>query len=277
MGTLLWESFFIGRNEVKSKPSFSDLSLCFEGFSFWYSDVIITQIFRSMAPNGDFVVSRSSAFQFHPGSVLKALNLKLDQGMDIYTTSFCGKKTRLLNDKNPYANELIRTVYLFYADKIKSLHKAYGVLKRVGIFDSYYKRFCKIENLPTFLPSEFPSPLGDPRAYCRAIYHKALPHLDKFNSRQVEQIRLRRHLQLRAYYATCLLYALEQRQFICNKSPKTLNVKQMCQGIEGLFRTDRKASSLSLPRGRKSKEIFAESQSHDLMFNHKVRKGLLEK
>lgn len=213
MHVLLWEPLFCGKLRP-SKNQFVDLSLAFEGCCFWYADILLTPRLRLRYPDGEWIGARRSISQpnFHPYRAFHAMGLKdEDKIRNIYIDAFCGYRTRLLNSANIYTLNLSQRIYSFYGRSAWEVTKMYDVLRDIGFFSDYYERFCKIENLPSIFPKAIlqTSPSKDVHGYCHLVFSQGLDHIHKLSPEKIEGVRIRRSAQMRAYYATTLLWIIK--------------------------------------------------------------------
>ena len=100
---LLWEPLFTGKCKNLTRQQFTDASLVFEGFCFWYADIIVTQTMRSRLPDGELAHARSavSLANFHPFRAFKAIGINdHEKILDIYMQSFAGGITELYENRD---------------------------------------------------------------------------------------------------------------------------------------------------------------------------------
>lgn len=212
-----WEPFFSGQYRIRSKEKFVEQSLVFEGCCFWYTDILMTPPMRAYLPDGEFVFSRTAVSQraFHPYRAFKSLGID-DQYkiLDLYIDSFRGYETPIFSKRvDGFVHNLAKRIYGFYVGSIKPSTDLFNRLKAVGIFSEFFDRFCDIPNLPSAIDDSTSKLLADGKIedYCRNVFKSSLPQLQKLDSKTVFKVRVRRHLQLRAYTAMSLRFAVEKQ------------------------------------------------------------------
>ncbi len=170
---------------------------------------------RTYLPDGEFVFSRSHISQefYHPYRAIKAMGLDEPvEILDLYLDAFRGFKTKLLaSPTDVFVNDLSRRIYGFYARSQKPLQLLYRELRKNGIFKEYARRFCKIDGLPSVLPSEILSQLdNDLSKYIEMVRSQGFKNLKDLAPAQILRVRLRRHFQTRAYFALTHATAFER-------------------------------------------------------------------
>lgn len=217
MHVALWEPFFTGRWKPKGQKDFIEFSLLAEGYSFFFSDIVVTRAIRQRLPDGEYALERhtnENAF-FHPIRAFQALNIEsIGEILDVYLEGFRGHKTRIWQPKGGsiYAGTLAAQVNDFYQGSILPLHELHQAISSFGGLSEFYKRFCAIEGLPTFLvDDDVAAPGGkDLKDYFVAFHASGLKTLSGMTQEQIAQIRRRRALQMRAYYAMQVRWVLAE-------------------------------------------------------------------
>lgn len=234
---MLWEPFFVGSYRPTNRTDFIDFSLCFEGFCFWYADILITPLLRTYLPDGEFVFGRTHVSEqyFHPYRAFAALKMdKPSDILEIYLNSFRGYKTKLLKGmSNAFVSNLSKRIYGFYARTEKPASLMYSQLKKAGIFDEYYKRFCQIPGLPSLLPKKLNDKLaeGDAGAFAYEIHKTGLDHIHRLTQADLARVRARRMIQSRAYAVFSLKLALTEQRFF-SLSNRAFDTQTVLQSLE---------------------------------------------
>lgn len=199
---LLWEPFFTG-NLVPDAKQFNALSLAFEGLCFWHSDIIMSPNVCALTPDNELVHRRFSISQatFHPSRAFKGLGLSDDMAiLDIYLSAFCGRRTALHDADDLFARNLVRRVVKLYYMHSRSLAAVFKELKQTGTFDEFYQRFCARPGIPVLLRAPFDAATQTDE-YLRWVAGTGLPALVEVSDQLLEQVRMRRSIQTRAYHA----------------------------------------------------------------------------
>lgn len=215
MHVLLWEPFFTGRLSPNRKQ-FKEYSLAFEGLCFWFGDIIVNRKMRLLAPDGELVFSRNAASQphFHPYRVFDQMKIKKeDKILDVYLAAFCGQNSGLKGASGILPRNLNARFEKFYKGTHKPTNRMFDTLKRIGIFEEYFERFCRQPGIPTLLPEPVLNlaSAGDLLKYCHSVYQKGMPHIEGLSRVDIEAVRVRRSIQTRAYFAYCLRHLVGSR------------------------------------------------------------------
>jgi hypothetical protein len=221
MHVLLWEPFFVGRLRGLTKKQHLEWSIGFEGFCFFYGDIVVTPKIRTKFPDAEVVFTRSAISQdeFHPYRVFDALGIRdRDAILDVYLDAFVGRSTPVYEraQTNAYTLETMQRMYGYHVTSLQPTRRVYDVLREIGILDDFYERFCKVPGLPS---------LGDDALlgmlerdgfadYCRAWFRRGLSALGRSSAADIGRVRLRRTIQTRAYFAYQVRAILAQRLFV---------------------------------------------------------------
>lgn len=226
MHVLLLEAFFCGRYNFKNAAKLQELYLMFEGFSFWYSDIVLTPKLRVRMPFNEILYKNSavSSRLFHPSQALVAAGVKnQDQALDLYLDAFRGKMTALYKSDDIFALNLQQRVGQFYSENLQPLKTMFQTFKQAGIFSEFFKRFTKGPGIPTLLSEETLNIDLDsaPEKYVKNLYGIDLVKIESMPEAEIKAVRLRRKIQTRAYYAFCLLSILKNGDYqFFSKKPK---------------------------------------------------------
>jgi len=220
MHVALWEPFFTGRWRPRRRACFREFSLLAEGFCFFFSDVVVTGAVRVRLPDGEFAMERQASINahFHPIQAFIALGIKdHEEILGIYLEGFRGGQTRLWQPRgtSSFVAALAAQVYEFYADSLQPLEDLHVALGSFGGLSEFYRRFCAIAGLPTFLQgSDALVPPGeagaDLKEFFLDFYRHGLKGLHALAPGNVAAIRWRRMLQMRAYYALQVRWLVSQ-------------------------------------------------------------------
>ena len=230
MHVALWEPFFTGRWRPRTRSSFRECSLLAEGFCYFFSDIVVSGAVRVRLPDGEFALERQtpSNARFHPVRAFKALGIVDHQEIaDIYLEGFRGQTTRLWQPRgtSDVAASLAAQAYQFYAGSRRLLAEMHGALKAFGGLTEFYQRFCAIPGLPTFLAAaeaKEESAFPDQKSYFLNFFSETLPHLAGLSEDQMRRVRLRRMLQMRAYYALQIRWLLREHLVIAQNGSARL-------------------------------------------------------
>ncbi len=230
---MILEPYFCGRAKFENVNQFIKANFNMEAFCFWYADIVVTKRLRVRFPDGELVRSRSAASQqlFHPYRAFLALGIKDEKKiLEFYLKAFNGSTiTGKSTEKSLYVSNLSSRLLSVYGFHSKSNLILFDVLHKIGIFDTFQKRFCSDRRLPSIF-SEAVLRKSDiterPEKYCIKIARQGFTDLQKRNQHDLKRVELRRHIQMRAYYGTCLRYALEHKLVFSltgkNYNPDTL-------------------------------------------------------
>jgi len=217
MHVALWEPFFTGRWRPRRRASFREFSLLAEGYCFFFSDIIVTGAVRVRLPDGEFAMDRQASINahFHPARAFDALGLRShEEILDIYLEGFRGGQTRLWQPRSTssFVAALASQVYEFYEDSLQPLEDLHEALGAFGGLTEFYRRFCAIPGLPTFLSESEGQilPDADLKDFFTGFFRCGLQNLHSMAPVGVESIRWRRMLQMRAYYALQVRWLLRQ-------------------------------------------------------------------
>lgn len=249
MHVALWEPFFAGYWRPRSKSDFRKFSLMAEGFCYFFSDIVVSGAVRVRLPDGEFALERQTASnaRFHPVRAFKAAAITNHQNiLDIYLDGFSGQQTALWQPRgtNDFAASLAAQAYDFYKGTLGYLSAMYGALSAFGCMSEFFKRFCAIDGLPSFLDrNQVPQTEGTSlKRYFSDFFGTGLDQLDGLTQTQITPIRERRALQMRAYYALQVRWLLTENHITTNQpEPKwnqaqvTDEINRYLEGIEALL------------------------------------------
>ncbi len=248
MHVALWEPFFAGHWRPRNRRSFCEFSLMAEGFCYFFSDIFVSGAVRVRLPDGEFALDRQtpSNARFHPVRAFQALGIQ-DQHeiLDIYLNGFSGQRTRLWQPRgtSDFAASLAAQAYNFYAESQRYLDEMHGALTAFGGFAEFYRRFCAIPGLPSFLTEVHAKKVpGDLKAYFSGFFRNVLPDLAALTSIHVLCVRQRRMLQMRAYYALQVRWLLTENLVVASKLSKSARAMIITElniyldGLEALLR-----------------------------------------
>lgn len=213
MHVLMWEPFFCGQFRP-SRHEFRELSLAFEGFCFWYADLVVNEKMRLTFPDGESVLERCSVSQtaVHPKTGFKLLRLQSPRkAMNTYIDAFCGYETSLSRKtKDPIVLNLAERFYSFYSSTVEGPNGMFQVFKQFGLLDEFFTRFCRARGLPSLLPGEITSfrASENVRNYCWRVFEQGMKHIEGLSTEAIKGVRLRRSIQMRAYFAFSLRHLL---------------------------------------------------------------------
>lgn len=238
MHVALWEPYFTGRWRPTGTKAFTGFSLLGEGYSFFFSDIIVSRAVRARMPDGEYALERhtSENARFHPIRAFDALGIKDDDRiLDVYLDAFCGRKTKLWQPRgtSAYASSLAGQIHDFYEGALLALHELHGAIAAFGGTSELHERFCRIPNLPTFLgvDHDLTPESRNLKDYFLAFHAKALDHLVNLDDLTVGRIRLRRALQMRAYFALQLRWVLTH-DLVVAKSWSASKRKTASHGVD---------------------------------------------
>ena len=248
MHVALWEPFFTGQWRPRSRRSFRDFSLMAEGFCYFFSDIFVSGAVRVRLPDGEFALERRtpSNARFHPVRAFHSLGIQDHHDiLDIYLDGFSGQRTRLWQPRGTshFAASLAAQAYNFYAGSQRYLDEMHVALRAFGGFTDFYRRFCAISGLPSFLAETHAQKASSNlKSYFSDFFREALTNLAALTAIQVSRVRQRRMLQMRAYYALQVRWLLCENLVIapalsssnCSKIVDEIDI--YLDGIEALLR-----------------------------------------
>lgn len=275
MHVALCEPYFTGASGPRQQRAFREFFLMSEGFCFFFADIVVSGLVRARLPDGEFALEREtpSNAHFHPIRAFQAMGIHdREQILDMYLESFAGRSTPLLRPQNTtgFAASLALKIYNFYAGSQPYLKDLYRALSSFGGLSEFAKRFCAIPGLPSIL-SESTACLAkedDPKPYFKEFFRHGLSHLQQMAPEQIQRVRCRRMLQMRAYYALQIRWLLSEKQvallgqkWTTAHSRRLLrDVETYLDGLEALLvRLAQEAESLPLDALREL-DAFYESQ-----------------
>lgn len=281
MHILLLEPFFIGKLNFKSLQDFEYCYLAFEGATVWHMELTATPAYDSKHFDGESLYARAGITtpSFSHRAALRALSTSSeDETLKLYIDCFTGCHTKLAQSDNIYARNLAVRLYSSFFDSKKPMQLLHNQLTSLGIIDEFQNRFCKIPNLPTILPptvTKF-NPSKEMSDYCHCFFRLGIPHMDRLPLHQVQLIRIRRKLQTRAYFAFCLLRALERKQFFSRKATfSTKEIPQIVADLKEYLVTLEGTLQQPLLQGKSktcNKEIAAADKFFDCQIFKKLKK-----
>jgi hypothetical protein len=274
------EPLFVGRQSIPSKSNFKNLCLLSEAFAFWYTDILVTPGLRSRLPDAELVYSKSavSNYYFHPYRALSAAGIKSDQAsLRLYLQAFTGNRTPIHKNQSAFAIGLRNRIVKFYVDADKPLGLLEKSLRQAKVLSTYRKRFCTIEGLPSLLPKAI---LDEPMismAYHQKLISIGLPHIETLSQHQILRVKVRRHLQTKAYYVFNIQHALESDNLFSKvklvssalKTDLLKNLERYLLGIEKCLR-DLAEETAGDPSTEKIDSILESVQSYDRMYSKTV-------
>jgi len=214
--SLLWEPFFAGQH-LPSRSTTVKLSKEHRAAAYWFSDFILARSIREATPRGEIMPSEGpqQLHCFHPYRALHAKGVRnQDQALAVYLQGFTATASASSN--------LARALGKFYSAEIPNATKSLALhdgLVNAGIYTEFYRRFCALTNIPTAAPD------GVSPQTLSAV----LSRLSALPAKLRTQIKLRRALQTRAYFALCTRHLLHQDQCF---SHKPLNIKLTIEELE---------------------------------------------
>lgn len=211
---LLLEPLLTGRMQLASPDGFKRLYTAGEAFAFWYADMVVTRVVRSLAPEAEFVYNRSAAsnLTFHPEEAFRRLGLDdPEQVLRAYVRAFLDDAGPIVTGLDPYGKHLRNKIRDFYRDTSKAVVELHTLYLDFGV-QEFLDRFCGQSDLPSlFTPEQLESaqrlPLED---YVVELGLRILPSMMTLDRERVERVALRRHIQTRAYHAWFLSKLLEK-------------------------------------------------------------------
>lgn len=217
MHVALWEPFFSGRWKPQNRGIFVEFSLLAEGFCFFFTDILVSGTVRVRLPDGEFALERQSPSnaRFHPVRAFQALGIDdPSRILDIYLEGFRGQKTALWQPRgtSDVAASLAAQAYHFYSGSLGYLSELYRGLSAFGGISEFYRRFCLIPGLPS-IQGEFISIntlRGDFKPYFEGFYNSGMQSWGAMTAYEVQRVRWRRRLQMRAYYGLQVRWLLQE-------------------------------------------------------------------
>lgn len=218
MHVALWEPFFTGVWRPRSCRSFREFSLMAEGFCFFFGDIVVSGAVRTRLPDGEFALDRQtpSNARFHPIRAFQALGIQdYHEILEIYLAGFSGQRTALWQPRGTsnVVASMASQVYNFYAGSQQYLNELHGALSAFGCLSEFFRRFCAIPGLPTFMTVEQASLSSgaDIQPYFKEFFRSALSRLGSMTPAQIAALRWRRQLQVRAYFALQVRWLLGEK------------------------------------------------------------------
>lgn len=217
---LALEPFFCGRRPIGTQEAFVTWKLANEALAFWYADMVLTPAIRDYVPGAEFVYNRSAVSNaaFHPEEAFRRAGVTDAHGvLSLYVDAFLGGKIMLDVRANAYFRVLGNQLGEFYSTGGRNLANWYRVLREIGLFDGYYERFCAIDGLPSLWSRRRTDevarlPVGQ---YALRVGLECMPALTQCTARRIALVRVRRHLQTRAYFAWTILHAVRNERIVC--------------------------------------------------------------
>ena len=195
---LLWESFFVG-DLCPTQNQFVAMSRLFEGYAYWFADIVLTERLRASSRKHEMLFSRHSltSINFHPRVAFRELGIADHSEIKkVYLDTFTGQARRprglrAHRDLGPLFNALAG----FYARSAVHLAGLYGSLDASGVFSQFWPRFCAIPGLPRLVDQRYGSAEAAEREF------RDRPMLAGFvtTPATMRAVRLRRAVQTRAY------------------------------------------------------------------------------
>lgn len=289
MHIALWEPFFAGYWRPRSRQAFRTFSLMAEGYCYFFSDIVVSGAVRVLLPDGEFAHDRQtpSNARFHPVRAFQALGIENHEMiLDTYLEGFHGQSTRLWQPRgtSDFAASLAAQAYAFYAGSKPLLDDLYGALVELGVLKDYYQRFCAIPGLPTFLPPSDGRGIldsEDPKSYFVNFYRTVFPHLAAMSASQLKELKWRRMVQMRAYYASQVRWLLRRGSVVArgmtaaSQRQALQDIESYLDGLEGLVqglvhkRDKSFLTTLSHIDRLYSKNVRAKFLTHDVWCGHR--------
>jgi hypothetical protein len=274
----LWEPFFSGSCSLFNKDEFVNYCLVFEGFCFWFVDIVVNRSLRLRLPDGEFVRSRNaySESRFHPYRAFEAMGMRDPiKILDVYLRAFLGERTVLFKKKNQiYSKELLYRIGAFYFVTIRPASKLYEQFRRVGIFSEFKARFCDIPGLPTLLNKKVhPLMAKNPYRYCLKIGKDSEKLIQKDDDVS-KRVRVRRLLQTRAYYVFLLNRVIVEENYFStdgasfHQSAVLTSINSYLTGLEKLLLQLAEKQDLSL--------VLSQLKELDKFYSKNVRGKFLK-
>jgi hypothetical protein len=220
---LMWEPLFVGAMAELDASTFVQMSMGFEGFCFWYPDIVVAKQLRDRYANGDVVLSRrgASSPHFSPHMAFDALGIdNADRIRQIYLDAFSGLSTPLATKvgmAHAASRSLARRIYGFYARGKLDVARLYTELNRVKLFGDFARRFW-LSGLPSALPDAL---LARTRAgeisldeYCDEIAGAGFRWIAGLDEARLMAVAFRRMVQTRAYFAWTVRHVLREQLFV---------------------------------------------------------------
>jgi hypothetical protein len=280
MHVLLWEPFFAGRIGRLTETDFTAYSLAFEGYCFFYADIVVTPLLRERFPDGELVLSRSavSSPYFHPYRVFKALGITdRTQILRTYVQAFGGYETPLVTRRvsSPLVHDFARRAYRFHASHRRDSRRLYRALRHMGLFAGLAERFCRVEGIPSLLGEDLLDTLQESGslAFCQGLHERGMRRLARAPSAHLQRVRLRRALQTRAYFAFQLRTVLVERLYVPAASLSCRQAAIVTTIDRYLDRLERALGMLTAHVA--TREIQSAQQQSDRLFSRDVRGPLL--
>jgi hypothetical protein len=274
---LLWEPFFAGTCRPGNPKELIFASLIFEAYCFWYADIIVTRNLRTRLPDGEFARVRSAISQpdFHPYRAFKAINIvEPSEILNIYFHAFMGGDSPLYRHRQlPYVEDLLRRFINFYVTASQPVNALFKILDHVGIFEEFYGRFCRLSGIPSLLPDSLLKMdiMANPISYCHSIRKNGYKHIEHLSPKTISQVRMRRFIQMRAYYAYSLLYALKANLVFSRKN-KSFNGAELKRNLAQYIDVLETAIQ-ALCKGGNLKKIEQICRHNDQVYSRRVKKA----
>ncbi len=274
---LVWEPLFTGAMPSPNVDTFVEMSLMGEGFCFFYSDIVLTPEIRRSFPDGEVLFTRSAASQrnFHPYRAFESIGVSdPDRILEIYLEEFSGKATELSGARGNFPSALAGRIASFYGVADVTTRRLYDVLRKFGIFDDYYARFCAPSGLPSLFNPELGALASAPRPteYFRQLFGRGLRELAETSPEKLLRVRARRAIQTRAYFAYQLRTAIENEWYV-GKIPAERRRKSIVSNVDCYI--GRLESALDRLRdGGTPKQVAARMGEADRAYTEEVRRPL---
>lgn len=226
MHVVMWEPFFTGRVRPSEK-TFVEASNAFEGFCFFYADIVVCSQIEAQYPDGLVIYGKRGVSQpdFSPVSVFRTLGIREPEKiLDAYLSALAGRASVLTHPttKTPFARLLAMRLYPISVAGAKANAKVYAHLEKTGITSTFYDRYCAVRGIPSLLPADLLRlDARDPHPYCADMFARGLRAIADRSSSEIARVRTRRMLQTRAYYAHQLRWILEERLAFCPRHSRS--------------------------------------------------------
>ncbi len=272
---LLFESVYTGKLHLRSLEEFQNVYFGFEAIAVWHVEQRISPFFDFRFPNDERLSERRSVTQRNYSNVtaFKRMGLSSVDSLKIFQQSYLGLKTPLLDVPGIFSPNCAKRFYAFHLDSLKALSSMHQLLVRYQILDDFYARFCDIADLPTFLdPSVRVSSSAESiLEFGLALTMKKSSAFEAALKRNRSEIKMRRHLQTRAYFGTLLKNVLQRGDFFSpSKQTNRAQVEAIIGSVE-LYLETLRALLLRLAAGAAPNALLRETKAADLVFSKTVR------
>jgi len=248
----------------------------FEGYCFWYADIVLNRRLRIKLPDGEFAFTRSaiSSPHFHPFRAFEALGLKNNlEILEVYLAGFAGYESALYKKKSQslFTADLFKIINGFYTVSLKPLAGLKQELDSVNIFTDFRDRFCNVPGLPGLLPSKLLRTkfTEDPYNFCHRVYLEGMPAIAKLSQSYIQRVLIRREIQTRAYSASVLLGAFRTDRIYFPKPVRPSEKAKTEEYLEEYLHRLEEALR-SLAQNKSTQKAEAMFKAADILYKRKV-------